>query len=338
MTKLLKESEIFVGAQIIKSGGTVAFRTETVYGLGADATSDLAVQKIFDAKSRPAVNPLIIHFYGIAHLIQYFPHVDQIVQDVFKKVKYGITVILPKPENFRIANRALGGLDTVAVRIPNCGFSKKFIQACGVPIAAPSANISTRPSSTRWQDVYDDLNKRVNAIFMGKPAEQGIESTVIKLNKLPNGEYEIGILRQGAVSQARLEKLLGYRTYIVEDKKEKESSPGTRFKHYSPSIPVYVSSCVRATSEFVKDKNVIILCLNSSRGKYTSKTILLGNTITSVKASFFAKLRQAEKEIITNRKRGNTGQEAIIIEELPNRPEFDSIKERISKASEGRVL
>ena len=319
-TKLLKEADFHIGANFIKKGGTVAFRTETVYGLGADATNDEAVQKIFNAKDRPKKNPLIIHFYGVDHLEKYFPNIDSNILNIFNKIKSGLTVILPKPENSLISDIALGGQDTVAVRIPSCKFAQKFIKRCRTPIAAPSANLSSRPSSTSWQDVMEDLNKRIDAVFMGKPAIGGIESTVIKIS-----DNKVGILRQGVVSRAKIEKALGMETYLIQDKEEASASPGTMFKHYSPSVPLYIMD-----DESMNEKeSAIILCKSGNAGKYKELRVMkLGNNAKSIGSKLFAKFREAEKAVLNDH-----NLTCIIIEQMPNDSKFDSIKERIEKAS-----
>lgn len=312
MTKLLKESDMAQGVAIIKQGGLVAFRTETVYGLGADATNDNAVKKIFIAKSRPQTNPLIVHFHSLKHLKSYID-VPQEILPLFR-VKGALTVVLKKGD-CNISQFVTGGQDTVACRIPACGFAKKFIKAAGVPIAAPSANTSTRPSPTRWQDVYDDLNNRIEAIFMGGQTKIGVESTVV----LWSGG-KINILRQGGVDANTLEKITKLPVAVSKDNAKLVKSPGTKFKHYTPNVPLHI---IKEDSSVQSDG--VILCRTANKKKYpkTAKIIPLGNTAKQIQANLFAAFRDAEK----------LNPIQILIEQMPNTEEFSSINDRIQKAA-----
>ena len=185
MTQLLTEKQLNIAAQIIKAGGLVAFRTETVYGLGADADNSEAVKKIYAAKNRPQEKQLVMQFASLKDLKEHFPNiVDTTTQKIFKKFKVGLTVVLP---------------NDIAVRIPADKFAKKFLRACGVPLVVPSANTSGAPPPTTWNAVYDDLNGRIDAILMSKPCKLGVPSTIIKIE---NGKVKI--LREGAIPAYKL--------------------------------------------------------------------------------------------------------------------------------------
>jgi len=346
MTHLLNENNIkdFAhGVNIIKQGGTVAFRTETVYGLGADATSDDAIKKIFIAKNRPQSNPLIIHFHSLEHLQQYI-NVPQELVPLFK-IKHALTVVLEKPEASdnkpELSQVALGGQNTVACRIPSCPFARKFIKDCGLPIAAPSANTSTRPSPTRWQDVYDDLNRRIDAIFTGAQTNIGLESTVILYN---NGILEV--LRQGGINIKKLSRLSKMPVKLVTKESEKlHKSPGTRFKHYSPSAPLQIITKLPAV-EFLENKHAIILCRTQNKKLYnhllsslpdTVRIITLGKNAKQVQTNLFAAFREAEKLLETlcfDAKQFTKSSQLILIESMPKTQDFSSVNERISKASQ----
>lgn len=321
MTKLLAEHELKAGAQIIRDGGTVAFRTETVYGLGADATSETAVAKIFEAKGRPAVNPLIVHFASLEDVFSFFPDVDAQTRRVLELAKSALTVILPRPK--RIPAITSGGLDTVAVRVPACKFACSFIRACGVPIAAPSANTSTRPSPTRWQDVYEDLNGHIDAIFKGKQTRIGLESTVVRVNK-----NIIEVLRLGGTCTEELAKITGMPVELITNKEHAKSSPGTAFKHYAPSCPLVISqepNMVKKIKEYISDKDAVVLCMEQNKKCYQTKTqrvISLGSTAKQISKNLFAAIREAEKI-----------SDAIACETFPNSPEFEAVNERIRRAS-----
>ena len=294
-TKLLKENQYKEAAEIIRQGGTVVFRTETVYGLGADATNPSAVEKIFEAKNRPAVNPLIVHFASLDELVKRFSDICPKTIAVLRKVQHAITVILPRPSWIPLITT--GGLDTVAVRVPSCAFARKFIAECAVPLAAPSANTSTRPSPTRWQDAYEDLDGRVDAILCGGQTQIGLESTVVKIHN-----DTIQVLRLGGISTHQLELKTGYKvTYNPTNE-----SPGTRFRHYSPKCPLYVTYDV---------------------AKYPNATVLenshFGSSAREIAKNLFKVLRDTEKTA-----------EAIVVKPFPNTIEYQAINERIRKAAE----
>jgi L-threonylcarbamoyladenylate synthase len=189
MTQLLTEKQIDIGVRIIKDGGLVAFQTETVYGLAGDASNKSAVQKIFEAKNRPIEKQLVLQFASIKDVCAHFPNdVDEVSLKLLKKFRVGLTVVLP---------------NGTAVRIPANPFAKKFLRACGIPLVVTSANTSAQPSTTTWNAVYDDLNGRIDAIFMSKPSKVGTPSTIVKIE---NGE--IKILRQGAIPARKLKDTL----------------------------------------------------------------------------------------------------------------------------------
>ena len=309
-TKLLKESQIKTGAEIIQSGGTAVFRTETVYGLGADATNEEAVEKIFSAKGRPAVNPLIVHFYSIQEIFDKFD-VDKVTKKVLKKIKSAITVILPRPD--WIPHITTGGLDTVAVRVPACRFARRFIRACGVPLAAPSANTSTRPSPTRWQDAREDLNGKVDAIFCGAQTKIGLESTVVKVIA-SESEHKIQVLRLGGISN----KDLARKTGLPVEHNPTHESPGTQFKHYAPRCPLYIvksEDCPDRddnSGHRVQNRKAPVIIRNADLGK-DAKTVA---------KNLFAAIRAAEKNA-----------DLIIVEALPDTPEYQAVNERLKRAA-----
>ena len=317
ITKLLKESQLKEAAAIIKAGGTVAFRTETVYGLGADAGNPDAVKKIYLAKARPPTNPLIIHFHSIAHLRSHFPNTPDDILRLLTRVKQALTIVLPLPEGSTIAPIALAGNKTVAVRIPACKLARKFIKLCGTPLAAPSANTSTRPSPTRWTDVYDDLNQRIDAIIMSKPSTVGLESTVVFPN---NGT--LSVLRQGGVNLLELSRKCNLPVELNSDETKTVRSPGTKFKHYTPSVPLVVLADPTEIRTRAEQESAVILTRTQNQKKYPGlKVIPLGKTAREVASNLFAAIRDHEKTSAL-----------IIVEAMPNTDEFSSIRERLEKA------
>lgn len=231
--------ELREAAQFIKSGEIVAFPTETVYGLGANALDGHAVKKIFEAKGRPQDNPLIVHITEIEELYPLVKEVPESVKRLTEKYWPGpLTVILPKSDI--IPPEVSAGLDTVAVRCPSHPVARAFLKAAGVPVAAPSANISGFPSPTAFKYVYDDMNTRIPAMIDGGDCDFGIESTVVTLATDPPR-----LLRPGAVTLEQLRGVLG-EVYVDPAVLNpladgvKAASPGMKYKHYAPKAEVSV--------------------------------------------------------------------------------------------------
>ncbi len=216
---------IHTAAKAIQHGEIVAFPTETVYGLGANAFDKRAVKKIFEAKGRPADNPLIVHIYSTSQL-------PEIVQNVPPVAHQLITHFWPGPlsivfkRNKKIPDMVTGGLPTVCVRMPNHYLAKKFLKKTGVPIAAPSANLSGKPSPTTWKHVWNDLNGKIPLILKGTAALHGIESTVVDCTaKTPR------LLRPGVITLEQLQKIAGK---INTHSTKHTASPGMQHQHYAP--------------------------------------------------------------------------------------------------------
>lgn len=223
------ETVLEKAASIIKSGGLVVFPTETVYGLGANALDTIAVAKIFEAKGRPNDNPLIVHIADkdqLNFLVESFSEIEQKLMDKFWPGP--LTLVLPKKKE--ISKLVSGGLDTVAVRWPKFKIAVDLISKSGVPIAAPSANISGRPSSTEGGVAYEDLMGKVDMIIEAGKSQIGLESTVVKVTP-----ENMLILRPGAVTKEMLEEVAGSLPVIfASNLQDLESSPGTKYKHYAP--------------------------------------------------------------------------------------------------------
>lgn len=238
ITKILgvTKDELKEASNIIKNGGTVVFPTETVYGLGADATDDEAVKKIFLAKGRPSDNPLIIHIDDFSKIENYVKSVTPVAEKLAKAYWPGpMTIILEKKEC--ISDLATAGLKTVGIRIPGSKDAREFLKYCDLPVAAPSANISGSPSPTTSKHVIDDMEGRVDAIICGEDCEVGIESTVIDAT----GEIPV-VLRPGGITPEMIIEVCGD---VIIDKGIdgvtdfiKPKSPGMKYKHYAPKAEV----------------------------------------------------------------------------------------------------
>ncbi|HAJ69695.1 MAG: L-threonylcarbamoyladenylate synthase [Alkalibacterium gilvum] len=236
-TDFLDSNQLDQASKYLKNGEVVAFPTETVYGLGADATNEKAVKKIFQAKGRPSDNPLIIHISSVEQLEQYVESVPDIAKTVISHFWPGpCTLILNKKGP--IATSVTGGLDTIAVRMPDHPIALKLIEKSGVPLAAPSANTSGKPSPTDASHVKKDLDGKIRAILDGGRTGIGLESTVLDLTD----PHKPTILRPGGVTFEELEDILG--TVFESNPTLKDSSapksPGMKYKHYSPVKPVWI--------------------------------------------------------------------------------------------------
>jgi peptide chain release factor 2/tRNA threonylcarbamoyl adenosine modification protein (Sua5/YciO/YrdC/YwlC family) len=264
-TKVLStnDEDIALAGKILANGGLVAFPTETVYGLGANALNEDAVKNIYKAKGRPSDNPLIVHIANKEDIIPLVKEVTPKAQALIDAFFPGpLTIILPKSD--LIGKVVSGGLDTVAVRMPINEVANKVIKAAGCPIAAPSANTSGLPSPTRAKYVIDDMSGKIEAIIDGGDCEFGVESTVITLaTDIPT------VLRPGAVTKEMLEGVIGeveVANAVLHGMKDNETaaSPGMKYKHYAPKARVVIVDADRKTYEdFVNNqKGAFALCFD----------------------------------------------------------------------------
>lgn len=227
---------------ILQAGGLVAFPTETVYGLGGNGLDSQAAKKIYGAKGRPSDNPLIIHIGNKAHLTELVSEVPDVAWNLADAFWPGpLTMILPKAE--KVPYSTTGGLDTVAIRMPNHPVALRLLEESGIFIAAPSANTSGRPSPTLASHVYEDLNGKIDMILDGGMVELGLESTIVDLTeKIPV------ILRPGCISKEMLEKVAGEVTVdpaiLQADKNSTRppKAPGMKYKHYAPKAELTIVS------------------------------------------------------------------------------------------------
>ena len=236
-----QEPELTRAAHVLRAGGLVAFPTETVYGLGGNATDDSAAKKIYAAKGRPSDNPLIIHIADPADAANY-AYVNGTYLALAKAFMPGpLTVVLPKRDC--IPASVTGGLDTVAVRCPSHPVARKLISLCGFPIAAPSANRSGKPSPTTASHVHEDMDGRIEMILDGGECEIGLESTIVK-NDADGG---LTLLRPGAVTYDAL-CMISDKDRVADAvtrqlaENERPLSPGMKYRHYAPTAPLVLLS------------------------------------------------------------------------------------------------
>ena len=228
-----------IAAELIRRGELVAIPTETVYGLGADGLNEAAVAKIFEAKGRPQDNPLILHIWDAKQMEQFCHDIPKAAYDLAKAFWPGpLTMVLPAREI--VPKRTTGGLSTVALRCPDNAVTREIIRLSGVPIAAPSANISGKPSTTTAQHVLHDHDGKIAAVVDGGPCRVGVESTIVDLT-----EDRPRLLRPGGITPEQLVSVLG--DLVVDkavtaqiDKDAVVKAPGMKYRHYAPSEPVVI--------------------------------------------------------------------------------------------------
>ena len=290
-----------VAADIIKAGGLVAIPTETVYGLGANGMDEAAVAKIFEAKGRPQDNPLILHICG-AEQIELFCH-DVPREAYFLAEKFWpgpLTMVLPAKDC--VPRRTTGGLNTVAVRCPDNAVTREIIRLAGVPLAAPSANISGKPSTTTAQHVLHDHDGRIDAVVDGGACRVGLESTIVDLT----GDRP-RLLRPGGVTPEELKELLG--ELVVDkavtaqiDKDAVVKAPGMKYQHYAPDCDVIIVSGSREqAAAYIKrhfKTGDRVLCFEEELPLYAQcQPLSYGREedVESLSAGLFAALRELDE-------------------------------------------
>lgn len=297
----LSKEELSLVRKTIKGGGLVVFPTETVYGLGADGTSDSAAHAIYEAKGRPSNNPLIIHIANPADAERYCVTSELYDRLATEFMPGPLTVILPKKDI--IPTSVTGGLPTVAVRCPSHPIANAIIRTCNLPIAAPSANLSGKPSPTCAQYCIEDMKGRADVIIDGGDCLFGIESTIVK----PEEDGSLTLLRPGAVTVEDLltvAERVNIADGIVERPREDAVplSPGMLYKHYAPATDFYLlDGCDEAVYAYLNERedDCVFLMFEEDK-KYISeriKTISLGSREHPEEEAhrLFSALREADK-------------------------------------------
>ncbi len=274
-----EEEQLKKPAEILKSGGLVAFPTETVYGLGANALNEEAAKKIYAAKGRPSDNPLIAHiadFEDLPRLVSEIPEAGKKLMEAFWPGP--LTLIFPKSQ--LVPYGTTGGLDTVAIRMPDDPVANALIRLAGVPIAAPSANTSGRPSPTTADHVWQDMNEKIEMIVDGGAVGIGVESTIIDVS----GEEPM-ILRPGAITQEMASKVLGQEIRLDPaitsgpmSADVKPKAPGMKYKHYAPKADLTLvegepEAVVKTINRLAEEKvskgfRVGIICTEETKDQY----------------------------------------------------------------------
>lgn len=304
---------------IIKGGGIVAFPTETVYGLGADAFNPLAVARIFEAKNRPLFDPLIVHIADLSQMGILASRVDKRAGRLAGRFWPGpLTMVMPRSE--RVPDIVTAGLDTVAVRMPDHLIALDLIRLSGTPIAAPSANRFGYISPTKAAHVLEQLGERVDMIIDGGPCTVGVESTIIKLD-----EGRSIILRPGGVPIEEIEAVIGPVVTAAPSGVNPEA-PGQLPSHYSPSIPVRLADSAVAI-DFSREDAGFLLYKRPESGAPAGRTEILSvnGDLQEAAANLFSALHRLDRMKIN----------VIIAEPVPERGLGIAIMDRLRRASGG---
>src|SRR5690625_4049404 len=312
-------------ANLLKKGLTVAFPTETVYGLGADATNEQAVSAIFTAKGRPQDNPLIVHVSGKAQLSTHVSDLPKYAEKLIDTFTPGpITFVLPS--NGTCAKNVSAGLSTIAVRIPDHPVAQQLLQCCKFPIAAPSANLSGKPSPTTADRVWEDLGGKIAGILDGGVTGVGMESTVLDCTT----EIPI-ILRPGGITREQIEQVVGKVSVYQNAKKVKEArSPGMKYKHYSPEVPLWLvkgdaEKLQNIINQYSGAKRIGVIASTETLKKITANDkVDLGNKLEDIATNLYNALRHFKKTDI----------DLIVCEAFPETGIGQAIMNRLEKAAE----
>ena len=291
-------------ANILRAGGLVAIPTETVYGLGANGLDPEAVAKIFIAKGRPQDNPLILHISGPEQIEQFCHHIPQAAYTLARRFWPGpLTMVLPAKDT--VPKCTTAGLPTVAVRCPDSPVTCQIIRLAGVPVAAPSANISGKPSTTTAQHVLHDHDGRIDAIVDGGPCRVGLESTIVDLT-----EERPRLLRPGGITPEQLLEVLG--DLVVDkavtaqiDKDAVVKAPGMKYRHYAPDCQVVIVSGSREkAAAYIRShyqEGDRVLCFEEELPLYESCAPLSYGSewdVNTLSAGLFAALRELDDPAI----------------------------------------
>lgn len=295
------EEKIKEAAQDILNGEIVIFPTETVYGIGANALNDDACKNIFKAKGRAGDNPLIVHVNNVDMIKQLVEEPNEIEKKLIKSFCPGPFTLILKAKNI-IPKSVTAGLETVGIRMPSNKIANKLIEYAGVPIAAPSANVSGRPSGTKIDDILKEFDGKVSTIIDDGMVDIGLESTVVRVI-----DNKVRILRPGKITKENIEKL-GIEVEIDKnilgkyDGKEKVLSPGMKYRHYAPNtkcMMVYSKNeavMINKINELINGKNALVVCRDKNFDKYDTKNkIKMGNSLEEIAHNIFSILRQVDK-------------------------------------------
>ncbi len=324
-TEILDASTVFRAAEILRNGGIVAFPTETVYGLGANAFSPSAVEKIFKAKGRPSDNPLIVHIAEIetvGDLAEEFPEAARRLAEKFWPGP--LTIILKRKSV--VPDVVTAGLDTVGIRMPYEPLARELIRLAGVPVAAPSANISGRPSPTTAAHTIDDMNGRADAVLCGGDCRVGVESTVLDMS----GDVPT-VLRPGGITADEIEAVIGtVRSGRGLSENEAPKSPGMKYRHYAPRAQVIIldggTDEAKRTLKAAADKKIGVMAFERDAAAFEGlceSVFCLGSTPEDAAQRLFFGLRELDK----------LGVDVIYAPKIPDGDSWAAVRNRLYKAA-----
>jgi L-threonylcarbamoyladenylate synthase len=330
-------NKIREAAALLKEGGLVAFPTETVYGLGGNALSESTVNKIFKAKGRPGDNPLIVHIYSFDQLENLALEIPKEAKILADKFWPGPLTMIFKAKSI-IPENVTGGLNTVGVRMPSDMVALELLKETNLPIAAPSANISGRPSPTQGKHVIEDLNNKIDGIIVSSDSIIGIESTVLDVTVKP-----ALILRPGSISIEEIRSIIPVE-YEKTSQVSKPRSPGTKYRHYAPKSDLYI---VKGSLEEKarKIKNVLEKSSDQRIGLLISQELMselppfnLSNIIVKIAGSI-SNPKEISSSLYRNlRDFDSENTQAIYMEDIPEEISGKAYQNRTEKASGGKIL
>ncbi|MEQ1827705.1 MAG: L-threonylcarbamoyladenylate synthase [Pirellula sp.] len=289
-------ADLAIAAALLNQGELVAFPTETVYGLGANAMNPYAIDKVYTAKGRPSDNPLIVHVASCDAVLTVAREVNLLAKNLMNRFWPGpLTLVLPKRDE--VPASVTAGLSTVAVRLPEHVIARELIRLANCPVAAPSANRSGRPSATTWEAVAEDLDGRIAAIVHGEPTHIGLESTVVDTTSTPPR-----VLRPGGISfdaiQELVPNLVPYRSTTDLESQAQHNSPGLRHQHYRPRAKVVVvdnlSDGLPSASLTMTPQKNFYIGIHSPPWKDELHSVFICRNVDEYAAKLFDCFRQAD--------------------------------------------
>lgn len=318
---LVSDSDIAHAVEILRAGRLVAFPTETVYGLGADASNPAALRRLFEAKGRPTSHPVIVHVRGASDLPRWAREIPSLALRLTDHFWPGpLTLVLKRAEG--VLDQVTGGDDTVGLRAPAHPVAERLLQAFGGGIAAPSANRFGRLSPTTAQHVRDELGDAVNLVLDGGACEVGIESTIIDLS----GGAPV-LLRPGRIGIAEIEAVAGQK--VAQRTPASPRAPGTLAAHYAPRIPLILAAAgdlARVVGEQARSGPVAVLARYPQPPESRATLWQTAATDAEIYAhDLYAWLRGLDR----------SGCARIVVEAPPNRPEWDAVRDRLTRAAAG---
>lgn len=334
MDNLERNPQVVDAARFLRENEVVAIPTETVYGLGGNAESDTAVEKIYKAKGRPGDNPLIIHIAEKEQLNRFVAEIPAKAQILMDKFWPGPLTIIFKLKEGILSEKATAGLATVGVRMPAHPVALALLKTCGLPIAAPSANSSGKPSPTKADHVIDDLNGKIAGVLDGGSTGVGVESTVLDCTE----EIPV-ILRPGGVTKEQLEDVIG--KVVIDralvDESAKPKAPGMKYRHYAPNAEMYLVSGSRGFLQQLVDEKrreglqVGVLTTKEYQHDYKADVVLACGEradLESVAAALYDTLRRFNQLNV----------DVIFSEMFPGSGVGEAIMNRLQKAAGHKVI